>query len=94
MLLKYDPGISEALKYGMPCFSFNNKMLCYFWIDKKSKLPYISFKDAQKLDFPWLEHGDRTMFSILYIDPYEDLPLKKINRTLKACIALQNPKRS
>jgi hypothetical protein len=64
-------------------------MLCYFWVDKKTKLPYIGFKGAQVLDFPWLERGDRTMFSIMRIDPYEDLPLKHIRKTVKACIDLQ-----
>jgi hypothetical protein len=92
MILRYHPGMSEALKYGMPFFSFNNKMLCYFWINKKTRLPYISFKDAQQLPFPWLEHANRTRFSIMNIDPYQDLPVREINQTLKACIALQNSK--
>ena len=86
IILKHDPAMSEALKYGMPCFSHNKKMLCYFWIDKKNKMPYIGFKNGVMLRFPWLETGERTRFSIMYIDPYEDIPVKKIRQTLKALI--------
>jgi uncharacterized protein DUF1801 len=89
-ILKHDVAISESLKYGMPFFCFNDKMLCYFWTDKKTKLPYIGFKEGTKLDFPWLDRGDRSRFSVMHIDPYEDLPLKNIRQTLNACIGLCN----
>jgi penicillin-binding protein-related factor A (putative recombinase) len=81
----------------MPFFSFQKSMLCYFWIDKKSNLPYIGFMEGKDLDFEWLEAGDRSRVRIMYIDPYEDLPLKKIRQTLKASIIIllqKSPQRS
>ena len=90
IILNYDPAITESIKYGMPFFSYNKKMLCYFWVDKKNKMPYIGFKNGVSLNFSWLETGDRTRFSIMYIDPYEDIEIKKVRRTLKALISMQN----
>ena len=89
IILKHNPDMSEAFKYGMPSFSYKKKMLCYFWIDKKNKMPYIGFKYGVMLKFPWLETGERTRFSIMYIDPYEDIPLKKVRQTLRALIENQ-----
>ena len=88
IILKHDPQISESIKYGMPFFSIHKKMLCYFWKDKKSGLPYIGFKEAKALPFPWLEIGDRSTISVMYIDPYDDLPLKKLKQTLNAAIKI------
>jgi hypothetical protein len=88
IILKHHPGISESMKYGMPFFSIHKKMLCYFWMDKKSGLPYIGFKEAKSLPFPWLDIGERSTISVMYIDPYADLPLQKIRQTLKAAIKI------
>ena len=88
IILKHDSQISESMKYGMPFFSIHKKMLCYFWKDKKNGLPYIGFKEAKSLPFPWLEIGDRSTISVMYIDPYADLPLKKLHQTLKAAIEI------
>ena len=92
LILKHDAAISEEMKYGMPFFILNKKMLCYFWIDKKSKLPYIGFKEGKLLNLPWLELGDRSTISVMYIDPYADLPLKKLRQTLNSCIELLGKK--
>ena len=35
VILISDNYISETVKYGMPCFVFNSRALCYLWIDKK-----------------------------------------------------------
>ncbi|HTE25923.1 DUF1801 domain-containing protein [Flavitalea sp.] len=88
IILKHDSQISESMKYGMPFFSIHKKMLCYFWKEKKNGLPYIGFKEAKSLPFPWLEIGDRSTISVMYIDPYSDLPLKKLRQTLKAAIEI------
>jgi hypothetical protein len=88
IILKHDSQISESIKYGMPFFSIHKKMLCYFWKDKKSGWPYIGFKEAKSLPFPWLEIGDRSTISVMHIDPYADLPLKKLKQTLNAAIKI------
>jgi uncharacterized protein DUF1801 len=94
IILKHNPAITEAIKYGMPCFSYQNKMLCYFWSDKKTGMPYIGFKDYKKLALPWLEADNRSAMSIMFIDPYADLPLKRIRQTLTACIRLHESRLS
>ncbi len=97
IILKYDHRIHESIKYGMPFFSFQKSMLCYFWIDKRSGLPYIGFMEGKQLNFEWLEAGNRSRIRIMYIDPYEDIPLKKLKETLKASILIlseKSPQRS
>ncbi|RYY31353.1 MAG: DUF1801 domain-containing protein [Chitinophagaceae bacterium] len=88
IILKHDHNITESIKYGMPFFSYQKKMLCYFWRDKKSGLPYIGFMEGRNLRFDWLEAGDRARIRIMYIDPYEDIPVKKLKQTLSASIDL------
>src|SRR5688572_19750337 len=92
IILKHDQRITESIKYGMPFFSIHKKMLCYFWKDKKSGFPYIGFKEAKLLPFPWLDPGDRSVISVMHIDPYQDLPLEKLKQTLNAAIAIADSK--
>lgn len=75
-------GLSETIKYGMPCYTFKNKVLCYLWSDKKSKAPYILFVDGLLLDHASLEKGNRAKMKILPIDPNTDLPLEMINEVI------------
>ena len=94
IILKHDSQISESMKYGMPFFSIHNKMLCYFWRDKKNGLPYIGFKEGKSLPFQWLEIGNRSTISVMYIDPHADLPREKIARTLTAAIEIVELKKN
>jgi hypothetical protein len=87
-ILQYDVAINEAIKYGMPFFSYNESRLCYLWIDKKTTMPYIGFVHGKKLPFKWLEAGERIRMKILHIDPYADLPVKKIREVLKMSIEI------
>ncbi len=93
IILNHEPQIGESLKYGMPFFTYKKKMLCYFWIDKKTALPYIGFMEGRNLRFDWLEAGNRARISIMYMDPYEDIPVKKIKKTLDASIAILSKKK-
>jgi penicillin-binding protein-related factor A (putative recombinase) len=88
IILQHDSAIHESIKYGMPFFCYRKSMLCYFWIDKKSGLPYIGFMEGKYLDYEWLETGDRSRIKIMYIDPYEDIPLKTVKETLRASIMI------
>ena len=88
IILKEEKAITESLKYGTPFFQYQNRPLCYFWIEKKTTLPYIGFKHGMSLDFPWLEAGDRRRFKIMRLDPYDDIPLKALRKTLRASIEI------
>lgn len=83
IILAQDSSITETVKYGMPCFCFQKKILCYLWIDKKTDDPYILMVDGKFLDHPALESGDRARMKILQIDPNKNLPMKTIKEVLR-----------
>lgn len=83
IILEQDETISEALKYGMPCFIYHKKPLCYLWIDKKTSQPYILMVDGKQLQHPALEEGDRTRMKILRVNPTADIKIKVIQTVLK-----------
>ena len=92
IILQHDTHITETVKYGMPCFCYNNKALCYLWKDKKTTEPYILMVDGQQLDHPDLEKGDRARMKIFRIDPEKDLPIHKIESVLNMGIAFKKGK--
>jgi len=85
-ILKQNSKISESWKYGMPIFCYNGKMLCYLWIHKKYKQPYLGIVEGKKIHHPDLIQEKRARMKILLLDPTEDIPLKKINGILKEVI--------
>jgi hypothetical protein len=87
-ILKKDPAISEAWKYGMPFFCYNGKMFCYLWTHKKHKQPYIGFVEGGKLNHPDLIIEKRARMKILLVDPSEDLPMKKIDAIFNEVLKL------
>ncbi|MFT7591627.1 MAG: hypothetical protein ACI9UJ_001551, partial [bacterium] len=49
IILQANLGLSETVKYGMPCFCLGKKAVCYLWIDKATHWPYILFVDGNQL---------------------------------------------
>ena len=94
LIIQFDSEISETVKYGMPCFTFKNKALCYLWTDKKTRDPYILMVDGNLINHPALETGDRARMKILRIDPTKDLPVEDIHEILKAGIQIISEKTS
>ena len=86
VILDQDHRLSETLKYGMPCFIFGSKALCYLWVDKKSNKPYILFVDGHLLDHHLLEKGNRKRMKVLLLDPSKDLPVEDISEIIKRSI--------
>ena len=78
IILQHNPEISETIKYGLPCFLFGKKILCYLWQDKKTRHPYILMADGGMIDHPKLEQGDRKRMKSYSVDPNLDLNLKEI----------------
>ncbi len=82
ILLAHDVNLSETTKYGMPCFCYKNKAMCYLWTDKKTEEPYILFVEGHKMYHPKLEIGERKRMKIFRINASKDLPIKMIKLLL------------
>jgi Domain of unknown function (DU1801) len=90
ILLNKDHSLTEEWKYRLPFFYYKGKMLCYLWIDKKTKQPYIGWVDGNKIDHPLLVQANRKRMKVLYIDPYKDIPVKIIHYILKQALSLHH----
>jgi hypothetical protein len=88
LLLKYDPHITEAWKYGMPFYCYRGRMFCYLWVHKKYRQPYIGIVEGKNIDHPQLIMEKRARMKILLLDPHKDIPVKAIFAILKKAISL------
>ena len=88
MILSQDEGITETVKYGMPCFCYRGKMFCYLWVDKKTQSPYILFVEGNRLDHPSLKSEGRARMKVLHIDPDKDMPIELIVLLLNQALDL------
>jgi hypothetical protein len=88
-ILRHDSAITEAWRYGMPFYYYKDKMLCYLWVHKKFKLPYIGLVDGQLIDHPDLMQEKRARMKIILIDPLEDMPVGDIDDILSQAIKLR-----
>lgn len=66
----------------MPFYCYHDKMFCYLWVHKKSKLPYIGFVNGVDLKHPQLVQEKRARMKILLLDPTKDLDVKTIKALL------------
>ena len=82
LILELNNDIKPACKYGAPFFYFKGIMLCYFWIEQKTGIPYIGFNKGYLVDHPELEVGNRKQIKILKIDVNRDLPVKTFQKIL------------
>lgn len=89
LILRFDAGLSETRKYGMPCFTLGKKHFCYLWVDKDKALPYLLFVDGAQITHPALVQGKRARMKVLYVDPARDLPLTDIETVLGLARALR-----
>ena len=93
IILSLDKDITAEWKYKLPFFYYRNKMLCYLWIHKKYKQPYIGFVDGGLIDHPDLLQEKRARMKILLIDAEADLPMDKINDILTSAIYICSNKK-
>jgi hypothetical protein len=87
-ILKHDPDITEALKYGMPFFCYKGKMICYLWIHKKYCQPYLGIVEGASMQNPDLIVEKRARMKIFLMDATQDIPVKKLNAILNEIMAL------
>lgn len=93
VILKHNHEITAEWKYKLPFFYFKGKMLCYLWIHKKHKQPYIGFVDGNLINHPDLLQEKRARMKILLIDANSDLPIEKINPILTSAIYICSNKK-
>ncbi|WP_353120299.1 DUF1801 domain-containing protein [Myroides odoratus] len=87
-ILQQDTHITESLKWGMPCFSFRNRMFCFLALTKAPQSPYLLLVEGHRLDHPLLETGTRKRMKSLSIDPTKDLPFTPIQEILETALHL------
>lgn len=81
--MSQDERITEKWQYGMPFYCFGNHRLCYLWVHKKYKMPYLGIVDGKLVNDPDLLSEKRSRMKILLIDPTKKIPLKKIDALLQ-----------
>lgn len=86
IVLNLDENITTSWKYKLPFFCYKGKMFCYFWIDKKTKEPYIGIVEGNRIEDPALEQGDRKRMKILRVDPNEDFSIETIELILNQAL--------
>lgn len=89
IILSFDPDIKETRKYGMPCYTYQNKPFCYIWTDKKSSFPYLLIVEGRNIDHPALETGKRARMKTLTVSPKEDIDIETIHEVLSMAKAIQ-----
>lgn len=88
IILQQDPAITPEWKYKLPFYYYKGKMFCYCWVQKTDGWPYIGFVEGNRLHHPDLVTGNRRRIKILPVNPYKDLPVRKIKLLLKQALAL------
>lgn len=88
IILTHNKDITETQKWGMPCFCYKEKIVCYLWSDKKTGEPYILFAEGKSIDHPLLETGNRSRMKIFRVNPHEDLPIEIIRLLLDGALQL------
>lgn len=92
LIMQSNEHMSEAWKYGMPCFCYHGKMMYYLWTDKKTGNPYVLFVEGRKIEHPLLEQGNRSRMKIFNIDPNQDLPMEILTYLMQKSVEVFNDK--
>lgn len=88
LILRQNPDLMEAWKYSMPFYCHRGKMICYLWVHKKHKLPYLGIVEGAKINHPDLIQEKRARMKILLIEPEKDIPIEKVEKILTEVLAL------
>ncbi len=86
LILNHSEAFSEHWKWGGVFYYYKKKMLCYFWFDKKTKQPYLSFGEGQYIHHPQLKSEGRKRFKLYFINTNDDVDVDTINFLLDESI--------
>ena len=87
VILSLDTNITDVIKYKMPFFLYKQKIFCYFWVDKKTKEPYIGVVEGHRINHELLEQGNRSRIKIIRINTSNNLPLDTVKEILKEAMS-------
>jgi len=86
-ILRSDAAMEERWQYGMPFYYYKDKRICYCWVHKKLKQPYLGIVEGNKNHHPELVQEKRARMKIFLLDPAKDMPVKKIKQILATAIS-------
>ena len=86
-ILNQDENISETIKWGIPCFSYKNRMFVFLSINKKSKHPYLLWVEGNRLSHPLLKQENRAKMKSFYVDPNKDIDIESLSIILANAIS-------
>jgi len=94
LILTHNEDITESLRWNIPCYKFQDSMICLLNIDKKSALPYVLWVDGKALKHPSLVLGSRKRMRILHIDPNANVDVRVIKDLLDQAVSLKTTKQN
>lgn len=90
LILNHSEHFTEHWKWGGVFYYYKKKMLCYFWFDKKTKQPYLSFGEGKYIHHPQLKSEGRIRFKLYFIETNKDIDVDTItyflNESIKSMI--------
>ena len=88
IILNHDEDITAGWKYRMPMFCYKGKMLCYLWVHKKLRQPYLGIVDGKLIDHPSLMMEKRARMKIMLFDANKNLPIADIEEVLTKALQI------
>lgn len=92
IIREQDSGITETVKYGLPCFCYNDRHFCYLGINLRNMHPYLLMVDGNKLNHPLLDQGNRKRMKVFEVDPNDDIPIETVQEILEEGLTLRKQK--
>lgn len=86
-ILSFDSSFRKKWEYSMPFYYYQDKRICYLWVHKKRRQPYLGIVEGSKNNHPDLIIEKRARMKILLLDPLLDLPLPTIKAILGTAIS-------
>lgn len=74
--------LAELHKSSTAFYHHNGKMFCYLNVSSKNNKLYLGFVKGYKTKHHSLKKEGRKQIKVLYLNPEEDLPLKKLEEII------------
>lgn len=87
LILEFDNNLEETVKYGMQCFTYNERHKFYLGVDlKKNNEPYVLFVDGNKIDDVRLEAGTRKRMKVYRVNQQKDIDKEALYELLQKAL--------
>ena len=88
IMLDLDEEIESTWKWSTPFFLYRKRMLCYLWVDKKTREPYLGIYGGDALNHPSLVQKHRAKIRKLMLNVDKDIPAGTIRVVLGLAMTL------